>query len=120
MNKLPRCLAAAATLLALAGCASSPTTADLMRSHATDAQGDVNLKNQLAKDWEKGSKLMASGTKQVEEGKEMIDDAEDALKEGRELVDEGNRDIDEGRRLMLNSERQFKENFPGLELKQGN
>lgn len=103
-------------VVVLAGCAGQPSTADLMRAHALEAQAQVDMKNQLAKDWERGSKLVRSGEKSVERGEKQIKSAEKDLKEGRERVEQGERDILEGRKLMQESERQFHENFPGINL----
>ena len=100
----------------LAGCAGQPSTADLMRAQALEVQAQVDMKNQLAKDWDRGSKLVRSGEKLKERGEKQIKSAEKDLKEGRERVEQGDRDIIEGRKLMQESERQFHDNFPGINL----
>ena len=125
MKSLSICFAVGVAMLALAGCRSTPnpSTADLMRTHAFESQAQADLKNQLAKNWERGSKLVQSGEKHIKDGEKRIKDsekeirsAERDLKKGRSQVDEGNREIDEGRKLMQESRRRFRENFPGLEL----
>lgn len=100
----------------LSGCAGQPSTADLMRAHALEVQAQVDMKNQLAKDWDRGSKLVRSGEKLVERGEKQIKSAEKDLKEGRERVEQGERDILEGRKLMQQSEQRFHDNFPGINL----
>ncbi|QLC72773.1 hypothetical protein LPB260_18620 [Pseudomonas sp. LPB0260] len=103
----------------LAGCASQPSTADLMRAHADEAQARVELRKQFAADWDRGSELVRDGEKRISKGEKQIDSAEQALEEGREQVTRGNREIEEGRRLLEESERQFKEHFPGHALSSG-
>jgi len=108
-------LAVGIVTLLLAGCGSSsrnPTPADLMRGHADDAQSLVQLKNQLADDWEKGAKMVAIGEKQIKEGEQLIT-------KGQDLVTRGTRELTEGRRLMEESERIFQENFPNLHIWDG-
>ncbi|GGW52036.1 hypothetical protein [Alishewanella tabrizica] len=105
-------LAASITLLSVIGCSSKPTTADLMRSHATDAQTQVDLKKQLAKDWEKGTKLVSSGERKVSDGQKRIRNAERDLERARKQVETGNKEIAEGSKLVADSERVFKETFP--------
>ncbi len=105
------------SLLFLTGCAGkSASTADLMRGHAVDAQNQADLKEQLAKDWEKGDKLVQTGEKRVEDGENRIKKAEQDLKKGQEEMEQGNREIAEGKKLMLESEQRFRENFPALPL----
>jgi len=105
-------LAASITLLSVTGCSSKPTTADLMRGHATDAQAQVDLKKQLAKDWEKGTKLVSSGERKVSDGQKRIRNAERDLERARKQVETGNQEIAEGSKLVADSERVFKETFP--------
>lgn len=106
-------------LLVLSGCASKPTTADLMRGHAAELQEEVDLRNQFAKEWEKGTKLISSGEKRVDDGEKRVKSAERDLKsaqrdlkEGQADIKNGTRDIAEGQRLVRESERKFRENFP--------
>ena len=103
-------------VVVLGGCTGQPSTADLMRAHALEVQAQVDMKNQLAKDWDRGSKLVRSGEKLVERGEKQIKSAEKNLKEGRERVEQGDRNIIEGRKLMQESERQFRDNFPDINL----
>jgi septal ring factor EnvC (AmiA/AmiB activator) len=106
-------------LFALAGCASKPTTADLMRQHATEAQSQVALKNQAAKNWEKGSKLVVEGEKRVKDGEKRVKAAERDLKKGQDDIDRGKREISDGQKLINESERTFRESFPELDIKLG-
>lgn len=101
-------------LLALAGCAGKPTTADFMKQHGTEAQAHVDLKNQLAQDWEKGEKLLATGEKRVKEGEKRVKSAERDLKRGQDDIERGRREIAEGQKLISESENKFRENFPKL------
>lgn len=120
MSNLSSYLAAGAVVITLAGCASTPNTADIMRAHAADAQSQVDLKNQLAKDWSRGANLVQSGEKRVKRGEKKVKSAEEELKEGQDQVERGNQEIAEGRKLMQESEQHFHENFPSLELKGAN
>lgn len=104
-------------LFALAGCASKPTTADLMRQHATEIQSQVDLKNQAAEDWEKGAKLAAAGEKRVKDGENRVKAAERDLKRGQDDIARGQQEISDGQKLMNESERIFRENFPELDIK---
>ena len=106
-------------LLALAGCGSNPTTADLMTSHATEMQVQVDLKNQLAKDWEKGTKLVATGEKRIKDGEKRVKSAERDLKKGQDDIKRGRSEIAEGQKLINMSEKDFRENFPELDIKSG-
>lgn len=111
------------TFLVLAGCASKPTAADFMRGHATEVQAQADLKSQLAKDWDRGSKLVASGEKRVRDGEKRVRDAERRvesaerdIKIGQDNIEYGRREIAEGQQLINESETIFTENFPGLKL----
>jgi septal ring factor EnvC (AmiA/AmiB activator) len=106
-------------LFALAGCTSKPTTADLMRQHATDVQSQVDLKNQAARDWEKGTKLVATGDKRVKDGEKRVKSAERDLKNGQDDIARGQREISDGQKLINESEKIFRENFPELEIEPG-
>lgn len=106
-----------ATLLGLAGCASKPTTADLMRDYAENTQARADLKNELADQWTKGSKLIATGEKRIENGEDKVKSAERDLKDGKEAIERGREEIAEGQKLMAESQRQFEANFPKLDLK---
>jgi peptidoglycan hydrolase CwlO-like protein len=104
--------------LTSAGCApKTTTTADLMKGHAVEQQAQVELKNQLAKDWEKGAKLISSGEKRVKSGEKRVKSAERDLKRGQDDIERGTREIAEGQRLIQESETRFWENFPDLDIK---
>lgn len=100
------------TTMTVTGCSSKPTTADLMRGQASEAQAQVDLKNQLANDWERGTKLVASGERKVSDGEKRIRAAERDLERARKLINDGNKEIADGKRLVTNSERQFEQAFP--------
>lgn len=106
-----------------AGCSHEPTTADLMREHAAEAQTQVDLKNELAKEWEKGQKIAAAGEKRVNRGERRVKSAQRALekiqrnlKKGQEEIERGRREIAKGREMIENSERRFRETFPSRDL----
>lgn len=115
MNKLKASvfLTIGSSMLALAGCASAPTSGDLMRGHGAEAQSQVDLKYQLAKDWDRGSKLVASGEKRLEAGERRV-------KDGERDIERGKREISEGQKLIQDSERGFRAEFPGLDIKTAN
>lgn len=104
-------------LIVLAGCTSKPTTGDLMRQHATDVQAQADLKNQLSKDWEKGTKLVATGEKRAKDGETRVKAAERELKRGQDDIERGKREIAEGQKLINESENKFQEIFPDLNLR---
>jgi outer membrane murein-binding lipoprotein Lpp len=112
-------LAIASAIIFFAGCASQPTLADNMRSQAAGLQAQVDLKEKLAADWDKGSKLVASGEKQVRDGERLVQRAEKDLRKGQEQINTGNRQIEEGRKLMEESELRFRDNFPDTPLNPG-
>jgi len=84
-----------------------------MRGHGAEAQSQVDLKYELAKDWDRGSKLVASGEKRLESGERRVRD-------GERDIERGNREISEGRKLIQDSERRFREEFPGLDIRTRN
>lgn len=105
----------AIAMVALSGCARGEkpaTTADIMRGHAADVQTEVDLKEELANQWERGSELSQTGRERIRDGKEMI-------QEGQSQINQGKRDITQGTQLMQDSERRFRQNFPGLQLRPG-
>jgi exonuclease VII small subunit len=112
------CLAVGFSVAILAGCSgsSTPSTADLMRDHATAAQAQIELKKKLASQWERGSELLKEGEQRIKDGEKAIRDAERDLEKARDLVERGKSDVSEGKKLMDESERLFKENFPGMDL----
>ncbi len=104
-------------MFALSGCAGDErqtpaTTADLMRGHAADTQAMVELKEKLASQWERGSELAQTGRENIRDGQEMI-------QEGQSQINQGKREIAQGTQLMQDSERRFRQNFPGLQLRPG-
>jgi len=108
-------LAVGILMFALSGCAGREkpaTTADIMRGYAADVQAEVELKEQLAKDWERGSELAQTGRERIRDGQEMI-------QEGNSQINQGKREVTQGTQLMQDSERRFRENFPGLQLRPG-
>lgn len=108
-------------LLALTGCVGSQeTTADLMRDDASAGQTQVDVKNQIAKDWERGNKLIVTGEKRVEQGKRQVESAEDDLENGHDIIARGQQEIAEGEKLVRESERKFREDYPEVDLNQAN
>lgn len=97
------------------GCASTPSNADLIRGHRSEiqvlAQAEDELKDQLAQDWDRGRKLIESGSKNLKDGEKRIESAERNLKRGKEEIEQGNRELAEGRKLIRTSERRFREAF---------
>jgi len=117
-SNLVFCSVISACLMVLAGCAASqPTTADLMKGHASEIQAQADLQNQLAKDWKKGTALTSTGEKRVNDGEKRVKSAESDLKKGQDDIEQGSREIAEGQKLIQESERQFRENFPELDIK---
>jgi hypothetical protein len=117
--KVFMCVVASVTIVALNGCSSGGgyTTADVMRGHAKEDQSQVDLQNQIAKDWEKGAKMVSTGEARVKDGQTLIQKAENDGVTGRAEVEKGNNEIAEGNRLMQESKRRYSELFPNLELK---
>lgn len=94
----------------LSGCANSPpTAADFMRDEASAEHLRADDKSQIARDWDRGAKLVESGKKNLKEGNILIVSAEEDITTGRGQIELGNREIAEGRQLMLESERRFQE-----------
>lgn len=107
-------------LLALTGCAGNSTTADLMRDNASTGQTQVDLKNQIAKDWERGTKLITTGEKRVENGEKQVESAERDLRSGQDDIARGRGEIAEGQKLVTESERVFRLDYPEVDLNQTN
>ncbi len=120
MKNVSVCLAAGVAMVMLAGCSSTPTAADFMRQDVTEQNSQVKLKSELAKSWDKGSSLVESGENLVESGEKIIKNAESDLEKGRDRVEKGNEKITEGKALMQESEQRFQENFPGVDISDGN
>jgi uncharacterized phage infection (PIP) family protein YhgE len=119
VKRITAFVSAVAAMAALTGCSSQPSTADLMRAHADAAQANVDLRTQLASDWDRGSELIRNGEKRVEKGEKQISSAEENLKKGNEQVAQGRNEVTEGQKLIQESEQKFRELFPTLELKTG-
>ncbi len=109
-------LAVALAVTLLAGCSSKPSTADLMRSHATEGQSLANLKTQLAKDWETGQALIESGEDDVKSGEKKVKAAKKDLKKGNDQIERGNENVTKGSKMMREAEQRFREAFPDLTL----
>lgn len=107
-------------LLALAGCAGKETTADLMRDDASAGQTQVDLKNQIAKDWERGKALIVTGENRIEQGEAQVESAQDNLESGQDTIERGEQEIAEGQKLVRDSERTFREDYPEVDLNQTN
>lgn len=108
-----------AILLFAGGCASNPaepTLADSMREHSAEQQRQSDAKQQLARDWERGAKLIEAGEKLVARGEERVKDAEEAIEKGTSEIELGTEQILEGRELKAQSERRFRERYPDLPL----
>jgi peptidoglycan hydrolase CwlO-like protein len=116
-TSLVLCIGISLCILSASGCARKTTTADLMKGHAVELQSQVDLKNQLAKDWERGQKLITSGEKRIKAGEKRVKAAERDLKKGQDDIDRGKREIAEGQKLIEESEKRFQENFPELQIK---
>jgi exonuclease VII small subunit len=106
---------ASIVLTMASGFVSKQSNADFMRGHVSSvqaqAQGENDLKAELAGDWENGQKLVASGTRNIEEGEKRVGTAERDLKRGKDQVERGNRELSEGTQLVQNSERRLQEAF---------
>ncbi|MBN1548223.1 MAG: hypothetical protein JW902_16350 [Syntrophaceae bacterium] len=107
-------------IITLIACESKPSPADIMRQHASEVKEMADLANQLAKDWERGLKLVQTGEERVKSAEKKIKSAENDLMKGKEELDLGNKEISEGNRIMQESERRFRENFPGRQIEDGN
>lgn len=107
-------------LLVLTGCVGKVTTADLMRDDASAAQTHVDLKKQIADDWETGKKLIATGENRVKDGEKQVNSAERDLKGGQDEITRGRREIAEGQNLVTESERTFRRDYPEVDLNQTN
>jgi hypothetical protein len=106
-------------LTAMVGCATqekAPTRADMMRGHADQVQSQADLQNEIARDWERGQKLLQDGEKRIRDGEERVAAAEDNLARGRDQIERGTREANEGQRMIRDAERRFQTYFPDLEL----
>ena len=104
-------------VLMLTGCASAPSsTADFMRVNVAEQQAQVQLKKEIANEWDRGAALVKSGEKLVKQGEEQIQSADKELQEGKVDVEQGNAKITEGTNIMQESEKRFYDSFPTIEL----
>lgn len=117
MKKITISFLVMSTVLMLTGCSSKPTAADFMRGHAAEAQADVDRKNRLAADWEKGTKLISSGERNTSNGEKLLKAAEKDLKRAKQQIARGQQEITDGQKLVSESEQGFKELFPELPVK---
>lgn len=78
-NSIKKISLAAAIALLVTGCSSTeePSMAQMMRSHAGSMQSQVELQNQLAKDWETGTKMVARAKEQSIDAQQRIQEAEE-------------------------------------------
>jgi hypothetical protein len=117
MHKISLYLFFGIAMVVLSGCANKPpTTSDLMRGHASELQASADARNQSARDWDKGQKLILSGEKNIKKGEKRVTAAERNLNTGNDLIAQGKREIAEGNRLINESEQRFLEIFPDLKL----
>lgn len=116
MNKF-KTIAAATIMLTVVGCATkAPTTGDFMRMHAAEEKAMGKDQKNLGKEWDHGSELKQSGKKLVKDGEELVKNGENKITKGKQNIEQGNKDILEGTKIMQESEREFKEKYPDLEL----
>ncbi len=112
-NRVSNILALSSIVLVGAGCANNqPTAADMMRDHAAVQGAEVAIKQNLAKDWEEGTRLIVTGEERVEEARKDIRQAEKELRDSRKELQKGQREIDRGTKLKASSERKFRSEFP--------
>lgn len=89
--------------LGLVACSSQPTTEDLMRQEAKTLEQQVELQKSLARNLEKGKKMIADG--------------QDKVKEGNKIIEKGNTQVSEGTKLVEDSKRIYQEKFPNSAVK---
>lgn len=99
-----------------AGCSSKPSTADMMRGHATELNEQVQLKKQLAKDWETGNKMIRDNEKAIRQAERDEAKAQRDLKQAQNAQKKAREQLAAGTQLKLESERQFSELFPASAL----
>ncbi len=116
-SKVVLYLASSVSLMVLSGCATNLTPADHMRAEADEIQIQVDLRNQLAKNWEKGAKMISTGEKHIKSGEKLLESAQRDQKKGQADIKLGKQEISEGQKLILESEKQFRENFPEQDIK---
>lgn len=106
-------------LAAVVGCATQekePTRADIMRGHADQRQSQADLKNEIARDWERGQTMVQEGESRIRAGERRVESAEENLARGRDQIARGNREVNDGQRMVRDAERRFQTHFPELEL----
>jgi hypothetical protein len=113
------CFVISFCILSVLGCSRKTTIADLMKGHAVEQQTQVDLKNQLARDWERGMKMISAGEKRVAAGEKRVRSAESNLKRGQDDIERGKSEIAEGQKMIQESEMRFLENFPDLDISSG-
>lgn len=112
------------TCLTLAGCASKATSpADFMRADSVGDQARVELRERLAKQWEKGDKLIAKGEKSIEKGNDRITSAQKDMKaaerdieKGKSEVQHGEEQVAKGKRMKDEARSRFQAEFPDVAL----
>lgn len=116
-GRLAAGLAAGLMVVLLGGCAGGGDNGRLMRGYASDTRAQARGNDRLAKEWEKGRKLVREGEKQVKNGQQRVESAQRDFKKGQDQVERGQRQIAEGTRLMKQSESRFGDSNPDLKLK---
>lgn len=112
-NRILTVVALSSIVLVGAGCSTNqPTTADLMRNHASEQSAEASLKKNLAKDWDKGTQLIDTGEKRVKRAEKDIRQAEKQLRDARKALEKGKREMAQGQKLKASSERKFRAQFP--------
>lgn len=102
---------------AFVGCAAkAPTTGDFMRMHAAEEKATGVDQKQMAKEWDKGSSLKASGVKLIKHGEDLIKSGEKDITTGKQEIEQGNKDIAEGEKLMESTKQEFQETYPDKKL----
>lgn len=94
MNKLFTVIILSSTLL-IVGCATNkaPTFADKLQ-----AEGAARI--EIAEQWEKGSKQVASGEKQIANGRDLITEGQELIREGEALLVKGNIEVQTNRQAF--------------------
>lgn len=104
-------------LLTATGCANKqPSTADLMRQQAAQGSSTANVQKQLAKQWDEGNDLIASGTKRIQKAEKDVRKAENELREAQRDLKRAKRDVAKGERLKEKAEKRFAQEFPRTSL----
>lgn len=104
------------TSLLLGGCASTPSTGDLMRQYAVEQEQHIEMQKKLAVDWERGNELVTKGNKRLEKYQKRAEKASQTLEEARLAIEQANVEIAAGTELIKASEAQFKDKFPAIKI----